>query len=1140
MTSSPTENSSPDLEINLLGKFEIRIRGEPLREMEIKGRKTRSLLKILAHRRQHQMVRDHAVDILWPDLDESSANTQLYKAIHHIRKAFENYCDGADEWIEMTDNLLRLVPPGRLTTDVQRFENLARSGLRNHRIADLEKAFSIYEGEFLPMDRYSEWTSMPRNHYNQLYLDVLTTLAQQYEKQGNLSDAAEMMRLSLDKEPTLETAHRGVMRIFARKGQPTRAYHQFEVCRKVLGEELGVSPSSETHEMLDDIREGHYREELKKPSKPAMLAEPSSTIIGRKQEMDRIEQFLDDLAAERGNGLIISGEAGIGKSRLIREIILRARRRGRSFFAGRTGAGKVAYGPFLELFDDILHKQPGMEEELPVELGRLIPGFTGDGKPFPHADKLAAKGYLFAQIHRFFSKLAADDPLVIILEDLHAADQSSRDLFSYLLQHRNQLPILLAATLRKEEEDPLPEFIRDLPKQTIEHLELGPLSYEEHTKLLQQHAGNAIIGSDTADHIYQLAEGNPLYALELLEHYMKEDQDISSQATQDAEMSPSSPFADNIPASIHKMVEEKLENLSPPARHLLYIAAVIGRRVPYELLDSLWNAGERDEKNVLFNALEEAVHARLLEEQGFDYSFRHAIVQETIYATISTERRSILHKQVAEQLLKLSEKRDDPPVEQIARHYLGAGEMLKGIRYLLRAGERAESAYAHDDALYRYREACKVLDKVENGQTRNLECEIRERIGDVHRSCGRLDKSNEAYEKAISLAEEYSIQKTDLAELYRKKAVVAIFCTEIDRSAKCLEKAFELAGDDSRSQARLLITKALHLWHLNQLEEAYDLALQARSEAQKAEAKPEVSQACEILAMTCLPLGRWEEGLQYEMERQYHGWSPEIVVATDAHLCLWEYHVSGDQPLQKARSFMEQVAEQATEIGDLRCVAVCHYALGTMYLWRGNRHLAVKELTSSLELHDQVGSPAGMAYSLARKGVIHTLAGAGDLGWQAVQDGLDYARQAAVRDHCLQRLYGVGLWNRIETGNLDQARDIAKKSEELLDESGACAACAMELYPWLAYFYLYNDQFDQARACGEAVSQLAEKTGNPIGKAIASMINSNLCIAESDKEQANAYSNKAYQTLEEAVPESDHSPIARYLDRMAEQQKDLG
>jgi DNA-binding SARP family transcriptional activator len=1133
--------SSSSLEIHLLGQFEVFVDGQILSETEIKGRKARLLLKLISCQRNFQIAREQATDTLWPDLDSDAAKSQLYKALHHVRKAFAKHNDEADDWIKITDNFIRIDPPEKFITDVNLFEKAARTGIKEKDVSKLEDATSLYEGEFLPMDRYAEWASLPREHYRQLYLDVLTTLAKQYEEHGDLSEAAEILRQALEKEPTLETAHRGLMRVFAKKGQSTRAFHQYEVCREVLGEELGVDPSAETVKTLDDIREGQLGEAQKQGVQRSSFSGQAPPIIGRAEECSKIEYLLEDLTHRKGNGLVIIGEAGIGKTRLVRELIRQARHRDISFFLGHSGesSGNVAYGPFIELFDDILNSQPELEEDLPVELGRLVPSFEREGNPSPHADKLAAKGHLFAGVHRFFSRLADKSPAVVVLEDIHAADRGSRELFSYLIRHINQLPVLFIATLRKEESEPTPKFIRDLSEQEMEIMELAPLTYEEHIALLQQYAEDFIIGTDVAAHIYQLAEGNPLYALEFLRHYRKNDNtDLSKKRPVSGEP-PVSPVSENIPSSLRHLVEQKLEKLSPPAHHLLYIAAVIGRQVPYELLAFLWSCYDSSPQQELFKALYEVMNARLLEEQGLDYSFRHALVQETIYSSISKARRKILHKQIADRIIELSENIEEVLVEQIAWHYLGAGEMLEGAKYLIQAGERAESAYAHEDALQRYREACEVLEEVKNTEAKRLKREILERIGDVYRACGRLETSYDAYEEAISLAEEESPDHPDLVELYRKMAVVAIFRTEIDRSEKNLEKAFNLVGEDARSQSRLLITKALHLWHQNKLDEAYEIAEEALHKAERADAKVEASQAREILAMTCLPLGRWEEGLKYEMERQYHGWSPQIVVATDAHLCLWEYHVSGDQPFRRARSFMENIAEQASEMGDLRCVAVCHYALGTMHLWRGHRHKAVDELASSLELHEQVGSPAGMAYSLARKSVLHTLTGANTLGWQAIQDGISYAKQAAVRDHCLQRLYGVGIWNRIEADDVEQARKIVEKSEELLDEKGACGACALELYPWMAYYYLQTGQLERARECGDAVSQLAEKTDNPIGKAISSMIESSLCITERERERAEECLQKSYQILDEAVPETSHSPVAHYLKCMSEQQEEL-
>jgi len=144
-------------------------------------------------------------------------------------------------------------------TDIKLFEKSARAGLKEQNITELEKASLMYSGDFLPMDRYAAWATLPREHYRQLYLDVLITLAEAYEQQGELFEAAEMMRLALDKDPTLETAHRGLMEIFAKKGEATRAFNQYEMCREILRDELGLSPSAETKKTLEEVQDGSLK-----------------------------------------------------------------------------------------------------------------------------------------------------------------------------------------------------------------------------------------------------------------------------------------------------------------------------------------------------------------------------------------------------------------------------------------------------------------------------------------------------------------------------------------------------------------------------------------------------------------------------------------------------------------------------------------------------------------------------------------------------------------------------------------------------------------------------------------------------------------------------------------------------------------
>jgi len=876
------ERSTCGLGIMLLGGFVVYVKGQALPDTAIKGRKARTLLKLIAHQRQYLIERARVTGILWPDLDPDAANAQLYKALHHIRKAFGSYHEEGEEWIEITDDLIRLAPSEGLVTDVALFENSARSGLKDRKLSELESALSSYSGDFLPMDRHAKWASFPREHYRQLYLDVITRLAVVYEERKELPEATQMWRLALNKQPTLEAAHRGLMRVFAKKGQATRAFHQYEACRGVLREELGLGPSTGTIKTLDDIREGKLRNRPRPNTNQTTVSLPTKPLIGRTEACTFIDRHLQNLTGGQGGAIFITGEAGIGKTRMVQELVRSTRQKELSFFGG-SAIENVAYGAFIELFMDALSKRPGMENKLPVELGRLVPGFSGKGYLPPHGDKLLAKAHLFAQVHRFFSNLASDTPAVIVLEDMQSADQGSESLLSYLIRHRGRLPILFVATLRNEEGASLPSSILDRSDEVSEIFELEPLTYEEHVQLLHLHAENVDTALEMASYIFQLSEGNPLYALELLSHYGGNKDAASPQLRRDGGSPPTTSVSGRVPAPIFQRVEQKLERLSPPARHLLYIAAVIGRNVSYGLLESIWTSGNNNAADGLFKALEEVVRASLLEEHGLDYSFCHAMVHETIYSSISEARKRILHRQITEHLLEFSKDRDQAPVELIAWHYSGARDLMEAANYLNLAGERAENVYAYENALQRYREALNVLNGMGTGHAKNLKREILERIGDVYRASGQLDRCYDAYEKAIS----HTGGNLELMELHRKMAVATIFRKEIDRSQGHLERAFELAGENPRYRARLFITKSHHMWHLGRLEEAYGMAKKALGQARKAKTGAEASQACEMLAMTCLSLGRWEEGLLYENERQTFEGSPEIMVATGIATFDW-------------------------------------------------------------------------------------------------------------------------------------------------------------------------------------------------------------------------------------------------------------
>jgi DNA-binding SARP family transcriptional activator len=1123
------------IHLSLLGGFSVRLDSKEVPEEAFARRKARSLLKLLALQPGHQLHRYQALDLLWPDLSPRGAAAQLYKAVHHVRQAFATVHPELppEALLEIRDEVLSLKAPGGIHTDLEEFEVLAQAAIRDRDLNLLQKAVTAYRGDLLPMDLYEEWSAEYRDALRERFLELLVKLGEDYLAAGYPAEAGDVFRQVLSREPTREEAHRGLMRVYAARSSTARALHQYQLCKEVLVDELGVNPSTETTQLYQDILRGEV-EPLQLPrslsnTKPI----PLPPLVGRRSELETISTLLERVGSGEGCVLGIEGSAGIGKTRLVQEILQIGRGRGYRVLMGRTPEleGPSPYTPFIEGLRMALREDLTHADLIPSELAAAIPELPPTAQPVDSADKVAAQNALFAGVLRFLAARARDIPVILILDDLHVADEGSLKLFHYLARQASSQALLLVGTWRPHEPGAAPALetaISSLERQNLLHLlTLAPLSKTEHRTLLEQ-VMRGSVDDRLADEVYRFSEGNPLFASEIAHQLAATDQislkegvwRIAGQETLPLPPSLQTLFGRylarlSLPPSLHTLLNRHLKSISPAALQLLQLAAVAGREVSLPVLEAAMD--EDREPTPLLDLLDEVLEARLLEETGLSYSFPHPLLREAVYQQMSEARRRALHGRLARALEMLYRDDPDMPVEAVAYHYLQVGEVEQAARYLIRAGDRAEAVYAHDDALLRYEEALSLLEGEITAGLLRLSAEVQERIGDVHRATGNVARGVEAYQAALEVLSLANIAPSEgpQSTLHRKIALGAILTTDMATAAEHLGRAREILGPDSLEEARLLIAQALFDWHRNALEEAVQHALRALEIAEAADAQVEVTQACEMLALTHLPLGNWEEGLKYELRRKVAGWSPDVVVATDGHMCLWEYHVHGDEPYQRAQEFIETVAERATVVGDLRCVAVCHYALGSMAFLRGHLEPAAQNLTRALELNQRIGSSAGVAYTLARQASLSTAQGDAETAWMLVQQGLETTRQTAVWDHCLQRLYGAGIWNRLEVGDLANAGELVEAAKRLEEERRTCTVCSLQLYPALAAFHLASGNLETAWAYTEKAQQLAEMGHNRAGQAQTLRMQGEIHAARGEPTEAGACLTQAADIFRE-------------------------
>ena len=488
-----------------------------------------------------------------------------------------------------------------------------------------------------------------------------------------------------------------------------------------LAKEPGARPASalELAVALDV-----YRNELPRGAWQATAAMPAPRrlrsageergVVGRSRELAQLGQSLQ--AALRGECrlVLLGGEAGIGKSRLLAELGREAAERGALVLRGRFVEQDRAF-PYEGFCEAIVEyfRQRGREAALPDlsdvagDLLSLFPvlsevsevrsqASTSSEGSWSLGGREGDRTYVFELLARTFARLAGGRPMALLLEDLHAAEVSIEAL-QYLVRRLGPTPLLVAATYRSGElhrghplERLLAGFAND---RRLLSLVLEPLDAEDTGELLRTIAGGSV-DPGIAQRLYEAAEGNPYFTLELFRSLRDAGVTSSSSA-----LSRSSLLlgVESLPPTIQQAIERRLQRLPAPAAEVLGIAAVLGRDLDLRDLRRL-----APDRATLDEALDLLLEGRFLEEdkrgRGERFSFTSAVLREVVYAGLPRGRRRALHRRHAEGVEEGQAGRLEQHYPQLAHHFAEAEVAEKAVLYGLLAGRRSLAASSPDDA----------------------------------------------------------------------------------------------------------------------------------------------------------------------------------------------------------------------------------------------------------------------------------------------------------------------------------------------------------------------------------------------------------------------------------------------------------
>ncbi len=744
---------APSLCLFLLAGFRVERHGQGL-PAAAWGRRAqaKTLVKLLALTPGHQLHREELLEWLWPEADFNSARNRFAKALYAARHALEPDLPPREEssYLHHRDDLLSL-DLTRIWIDVDHFEQLAAAALTSDKVSDYEAALAAYGGPLLPADRYEDWAAARREALAARRLQMLLCLAETLERHGSLGPACERLRQAVALDPAGEKAHYRLMRLYALTGSRHQAIRQYHLCRAALEEEFGTVPEPATEELYqqllaakesvpESIEAGGGAVEILHAA-PRLLPFP---LVGRERVLEILLEALDAVGSGRGELLLVGGELGIGKTRLAAELAREAQDRGAAVLwgAGYAEEGVLPYGPFVEALGGYLRSRLGADREawarLSPELRLLLHFDLADQELLPAGTNLGAeRARLFAAVTQLLSEISAATPMLLVLDDLHAADDAGLQLLHHLARAAPEHSWLIVGTYR-EEEVSIASALGTLRTSLIRaglcrRIDLGRFAQADCERFVASLLPDAL-DPVLLERLYARSLGNPLFLQELV-RTMQEQEAIAFRDGAWRAVG----IESAVPHQVQELVVSRVRGLGEAVYRTLSLAAVAGMECTFALLHA---AGDYAE-GPLLDALDRALEARVVDEQQDGYVFRHPLFRAALYEQLSARRRSTLHTQVARAL----EMQRPDEVEALAYHYARTDQRQKAILYLERAGDRALAVYANEAAADYYRDLPALLDS--SGQ--QVEgAAAREKLGAVLGTLARYDEALQVLEHAAA------------------------------------------------------------------------------------------------------------------------------------------------------------------------------------------------------------------------------------------------------------------------------------------------------------------------------------------------------------------------------------------------------
>ena len=792
---------------------------------------------------------------------------------------------------------------------------------------------------------------------------------------------------------------------------------------------------------------------------PRPIAAREVPLIDRVQEMNILKEAVYKAVHGEGGLVFVHGEAGIGKTRLLREVGAYARSRGVQVLYGRCPAlfkmdGVPPYIIWREVIKDYL--ETCVPEQLnrvigfyPAEVAKLVPEISQKLRTFPQSFPISPEqeqNRLFEAISQFVSNISQEAPLLVVLDDLQWTDPSSLMMLHYLARCVEKTSLLLLGAYRSTDVDtkhPLIPILAELNRERLlQSLSLKRMSLEDASEMIKQILEQDDVTSEFCTLVYEKTRGNPFFVEEVIKS-LKDEEVIYREENRWKIKEVTKIW---FPETVRSLIKARIDRLDNEQQSVLTMASLVGNDFTLDALQGVICL----EEDRLRKIADELLKTGLLKHRVFRgedmCSFADIIVRDVVYEEVGTFERKKLHRVVGTALEKVYAQRVDEHLGELAFHFLEGGDKERALEYFLKAGEKARKVCANAEEISCLKSALQLLEEKE-GEFEE-KASILERLGDVEKLVSKYDDCMKHWNEAMPLW--VKLQKKDrTATLHRKMANVFWDILGEKKNAKehheAALKIFETEAENVEL-ARLYEDMAHMHRRMGEFAEALPLAEKALALAEKLNAPEAIAISCNEVAIDIIMRARvgWckkafeyaDRALKIALENEY--WET----------ALWAYYrLSNALPpeeYEKSIDYVERGLALAEKIGNVFWQSQFRFTQALYNIWSGELDKAIAALDEALSLFRRTGDKFDTSSVLLSLG--------------------DAYRK-------------LGEWERSEK-SLQEASDSARGQDEWsLDASG---------YENLGLLHLDKEEYAKAKESLEEALKVYEKSGSRLGQMYSS------------------------------------------------------